>query len=171
MEKQFLFGKNKRFVGFKKKPCQWNLMPSQEVSTDAGLQQFLDDLTQCNLPPRQHQWFHIDVAAMFSSTPIHAHEVDQDNGKSLLFLNDSLVLLCPQQHILHHFPRQLIHCFVEDRRHHVLHDDEPVFRAELFSISPLEEQLCWVINSAEEHQVPVLQAKIAKWMAWLNRAE
>ena len=56
-------------------------MPSQEVSTDAGLQQFLDDLTQCNLPPRQHQWFHIDVAAMFSSTPIHAHEVDQDNGK------------------------------------------------------------------------------------------
>ena len=113
-------------------------MPSQEVSTDAGLQQFLDDLTQCNLPPRQHQWFHIDVAAMFSSTPIHAHEVDQDNGKSLLFLNDSLVLLCPQQHILHHFPRQLIHCFVEDRRHHVLHDDEPVFRAELFSISLLK---------------------------------
>ena len=145
-------------------------MAKQEVSTDAGLQQILDDLQQCNLPTRQREWFHIDVAAMFSSTTIHAHEIDTDNGKSLLFLNDSLVLLCPQQHILHHFPKHLIHCFVEDRRHHVLLHDEAVFRAELFSISPLEEQLCWVINSAEEHQIPALQAKIAKWMAWLNRA-
>lgn len=157
------------FVGFKKKPRGVQPMPEQEVSADAGLHAFLDDLSQCQLPPLQHQWFHVDVATMMANTPIHFHEVDEDNGKSLLFLNDSLVMLCPQQHLLHHFPRHLVHCFVEDRRHHVLVNDEPLFRVELFSISPLEEQLCWVAHSPNEHEVPTLQSKVAKWMAWLNR--
>jgi hypothetical protein len=145
-------------------------MPKQEVSGDAGLHAFLDALSECNLPPRQHEWFHVDVSAMFSTTPIHFHEVDVGTGKSLLFLGESLALLCPQQHLVHHFPRHLIHCFVEDRRHHVLLDQEAVFRAELFSISPLEEQLCWVADGLSEHEIPALQAKVAQWMGWLNRA-
>ncbi len=157
-------------VGFKKKPRGAHRMPEQEVGGDAGLHGFLDALNACDLLPRQQEWFNVDVAAMFASTPIHFHELDLDTGKSLLFLNDSLTLLCPQEHVLHHFPRHLIHCFVDDRRHHVLMDDDPVFRAELFSISPLEEQLCWVAQSANEHDVPTLQSKIAKWLAWLNRS-
>ena len=158
-----------QFVGFKKKSRGPTSMRQEEVSEDAGLHAFLDALNACDLPPRQHEWFHVDVATMFSSTPILFHEVDADSGKSLLFLNDSLVLLCPQQHLLHHFPRHLIHCFVEDRRHHVVIANEAVFRAELFSISPLEEQLCWVTQSPSQHDVPALQTKVAKWMAWLNR--
>jgi hypothetical protein len=169
-------GKNKSIrlrkhpVGFKKKPRGPHPMPEQEVSGDAGLHGFLDALNACDLLPRQQEWFNVDVAAMFASTPIHFHELDRDTGKSLLFLKDSLTLLCPQEHVLHHFPRHLIHCFVDDRRHHVLMDDDPVFRAELFSISPLEEQLCWVAQSANEPDVPALQSKIATWLAWLNRS-
>ena len=106
---------------------------------------------------------------MFSSTPLLHHELDRESGESLLFLHDSLVLLCPQQRILHHFPRHLIHCFVEDRRHHVVREDTAVFRAELFSISPLEEQLCWISKCDEDHEVPVVQQRISRWMRWLNR--
>ncbi|MGB1588666.1 MAG: hypothetical protein ACPHJD_07620 [Poseidonia sp.] len=145
-------------------------MPEQEVSGDAGLQSFLDDLTRCRLPPHQHQWFQVDVATMMANTPIHFHELDKENGKSLLFLNESLVMLCPEQHVVHHFPRHLVHCFVEDRRHHLTVDDDTQFRAELFSISPLEEQLCWVEHSPSVHDVPTIQSKVAKWMAWLNRS-
>jgi hypothetical protein len=144
-------------------------MPEQQASKDAGLQHFLDDISQCELAPRQLEWFHLDVATMFSESLIQSHELEHSTGKSLLFLEQSLVLLCPEQHILHHFPKSLIHCFVEDRRHHVLMADEAVFRIELFSISPLEEQLCWVASSSDPHDVPALQTTAAKWMAWLNR--
>jgi len=161
--------REKILVGFKKKPNRHFIMPEQEVSGDAGLHGFLEALNASELLPRQQEWFNVDVAAMFATTPIHFHELDIATGKSLLFLKDSLALLCPQEHVLHHFPRHLIHCFVDDRRHHILTEGEAVFRAELFSISPLEEQLCWVAQSSDEHDVPALQSKIALWLSWLNR--
>lgn len=144
-------------------------MRTKGLSEEAGLQAFLDHLSQCDLPVSQQDWFQIDIAAMFGDTPIHFHELNPMTGESLLFLNESLVFLCPQQSIIHHFPRSLIHCFVEDRRRHILIVDEPVFKAELFSISPLEEQLCWVVQGMSEVEVPQIQANVARWMAWLNR--
>ena len=163
------FINSKHFGGFKRKPPYKVNMRAKGYSEEAGLQAFLDHLSQCDLSVSQQDWFQIDIAAMFGDTPIHFHELNPLTGESLLFLNESLVLMCPQQSIIHHFPRQLIHCFVEDRRRHILMDDEPVFKAELFSISPLEEQLCWMVQGQSELEVPQIQAHVARWMAWLNR--
>ena len=143
-------------------------MAAQETSADAGLHAFLDDVSQHPLTKAQQQWLHLDVATMFASTPILDHEINTEREKTLLFLKESLVLLCANERIVHHFPRHLIHCFVDDQRG----DDtanEHLFHAELFSISPLEEQLCWVADGHSEHEVPHLQAKVAQWMGWLNR--
>ncbi len=145
-------------------------MPQEVTSGVAGLQSFLDDVASTQRSQQQHDWFQIDVAAMFSSTPIIAHELNRETGAALLFLNESLVLLCPEQTILHHFPRHLIHCFVEDFRNQRAENGEMVYRIELFSISPLEEQLCWVVKSTSEHEIPRLQAQVARWMGWLNRS-
>jgi len=156
-------------VGFKNNSRFVVMMRAEHANCEAGWQEYLDHISKCDLPQRQQEWLHIDVRAMFSSTPLLHHELDRESGESLLFLHDSLVLLCPQQRILHHFPRHLIHCFVEDRRHHVVREDTAVFRAELFSISPLEEQLCWISKCDEDHEVPVVQQRISRWMRWLNR--
>ena len=157
-------------MGFKNNSRHTTLMRAEHANCEAGWQEYLDHISKCDLPQRQQEWLHIDVRAMFSSTPLIHHEIHEETGESLLFLHDSVVLLCSQQRILHHFPRHLIHCFVEDRRHHVVREDDTVFRAELFSISPLEEQLCWVSSCEEIHEIPVEQQRISRWMRWLNRS-
>ena len=124
----------RNFVRFKRIARGGLSMPQEMTSSVAGLQSFLDDVASTQRPQQQHDWFQIDVAAMFSSTPIMAHELNRETGAALLFLNESLVLLCPEQTILHHFPRHLIHCFVEDCRAQELGDQDIVYRIELFSI-------------------------------------
>ena len=170
MEKTSPISKMLNFVRFKRIARGDSPMPQEATSAVAGLQSFLDDVASTQRPQQQHDWFQIDVAAMFSSTPIMAHELNKETGAALLFLNESLVLLCPEQTILHHFPRHLIHCFVEDCRTQHQEEQDVVYRIELFSISPLEEQLCWVVKSMSEHEVPRLQAQVARWLGWLNRS-
>ncbi len=41
-------------------------------------------------------------------------------------------------------------------------------RAELFSISPSEEQLGWEIKCDSECGVPNVQSSVARWLKWLN---
>lgn len=157
-------------MGFKNKFGHDFLMRAEHASNEAGWQEYLDHVSRCDLSQRQQDWLQVDVRAMFSSTPLVHHELESSSGESLLFFSESIVMLCPQQRILHHFPRHLIHCFVEDRRHHAIRDDDVLFRAEIFSISPLEEQLCWVTQCEEAHEIPSIQQRIARWMRWLNRA-
>ena len=41
-------------------------------------------------------------------------------------------------------------------------------RAELFSISPSEEQLAWEIKCLSEREVPEVQSNVSRWLQWLN---
>jgi len=46
---------------------------------------------------------------------------------------------------------------------------DTLFRAELFSISPKDEQLCWEKCCNSEVDIPNLQSKVSNWIGWLNR--
>ena len=44
----------------------------------------------------------------------------------------------PEESAIHHFPKNMLHCFVDDFRRLGSQDDGILFKAELFSISPLK---------------------------------
>ena len=144
-------------------------MPADSLCQEERMQIFFDEISQLDISPSQQQWFQIDVSAMLEGNTILDHEVNTDTGEALLFLPRSLVMLCPTQTTIHQYPRDLIHCFVEDYRSKS-NPDEPnlIFKAELFSISPADEQLCWVRECTHLHHIPSVQANVAKWMRWLN---
>jgi hypothetical protein len=43
-----------------------------------------------------------------------------------------------------------------------------IFRGELFSVTPHDEQLCWILECRKEAEVPPAQKTVAGWMSWLN---
>jgi len=106
-------------------------MRAEHASNEAGWQEYLDHVSRCDLSQRQQDWLQVDVRAMFSSTPLVHHELEPSSGESLLFFSESIVMLCPQQRILHHFPRHLIHYFIAGRRRRGIPDDEAPFRRDI----------------------------------------
>ena len=79
------------------------------------------------------------------------------------------MLCCPKSGRIHHYPKHLLHCFVDDNRSKSIDVDGVLIRAELFSISPNEEQLCWECSCRSELEVPEMQSKVSRWLSWLNR--
>ena len=132
------------------------------------IQAFLDDVSKMDLKPTQLAWYQVDVANMVQQTEIQHHEVSDGTGECLLFLEKSLVWCSPRTGQVQHHPKHLIHCFVDDYRLGERKDGDPLFRGELFSITPQNEQLCWLLESNEQKDLPHIQQKVSKWMAWLN---
>lgn len=133
------------------------------------VQEFLDDVAELGLRPLQREWFNVDVATMLDGVALLGHDLDPTEGAALLFLHRSIVLARPVNGSLQHHPKGLVHCFVDDfRLDPAEREDGLLFRAELFSISPSEEQLCWRIEVDDPMQVPEAQARVARWMRWLD---
>ena len=114
------------------------------------------------------RWYNVDVATLLNRTRIVGHEVDTETGQSLVFFDRSLMLCCPVSGKMHHYPKHLLHCFVDDNRCDFSDQDGVLFRAELFSISPTGEQLCWEACCRSEMEVPEVQTKVSRWLSWLN---
>jgi len=143
-------------------------MGVDEGFTQLKVQQYLDDVSRLNIPSSQTQWYNVDVANMLADTRIMGHEVDETSGSSLLFLERSVMLCCPESGKMHHFPKHLLHCFVDDNRSKCDAADGVLMRAELFSITPKGEQLAWERCCRSEMEVPSVQNAVARWLSWLN---
>ena len=144
-------------------------MQAGEAVAAERVQAFLDDVSRMQLKPDHMTWYQVDVANIIQKTQIHHHEISEDTGESLLFLENSLVWCSPNTGQVHHHPRHLIHCFVDDYRLAERKEGDPLFRGELFSITPQNEQLCWLLESDEQQDLPIIQSKVSTWMAWLNK--
>lgn len=145
-----------------------DVVTTESAYTSERLQAFLDSVASMSLEHKFHEWYNVEVAAAIDGCKIHGHEVNSDSGSSLLFLNKSAILCVPKKGHIAHYPRHLIHCFVDDFRHNGEHDDGLVMRAELFSITPSEEQLAWEVKCRSERDVPAVQSSVSRWLKWLN---
>lgn len=146
-------------------------LPTAVASVEgiARLQRFLDDIAELDLTEEDREWVQIDVATMLDGSEVLMHEVQALTGAALLFLPRGVVLVEPTVRAVRQYPRSLLHLFVEDLRKTEAADGA-LFRAELFSISPADEQLCWLFECYMEEEVPLAQATTARWMQWLNTA-
>ena len=132
------------------------------------VQEYLDDVSELDIPSSQTEWYNVDVASLLIGSKVLGHEVDQSTGDSLLFLERSVMRCSPSEGKMQHFPKHLLHCFVDDTRCECNEHDGVLFRAELFSISPTEEQLCWERCGRSEMEIPDVQSRVARWLSWLN---
>tara|TARA_Y100001938_G_C7868049_1_gene318911 strand:- start:138 stop:584 length:447 start_codon:yes stop_codon:yes gene_type:complete len=132
------------------------------------VQNFLDRISTLELSQRQKDWYLIDVLAIIDGYTVEHFEVDE-LGDSLIFLKSSLLFCSPELGVIRHYPKSLIHCFVEDRRVKIDEKTTLLFRGELFSVTPESEQLSWLRDALEAHQIPEVQWAIGKWMKWLNQ--
>ena len=155
-------------VAFKWDGVNQSTMSGEETTGQLRVQEYLDDVSELDIPSSQTQWYNIDVASLLTSTKIIGHEVDKCTGNSLLFLEKSAMLCSPSSGKMQHFPKNLLHCFVDANRDKCDEHDGVLFRAELFSISPTEEQLCWEHCCRSEMEVPDVQSRVARWLSWLN---
>ena len=137
-------------------------------SSHGRIQEYLDESSNLPLTKSQFDWYNIDVAAILQNSEILGHEINDADGSSLLFLDKSALLCCPKTSMMHHFPKNLLHCFVDDYRRRNSQEDGILLKAELFSIYPSQEQLCWERCCRSELEVPSLQSAVAKWLGWLN---
>ena len=80
------------------------------------VQEFLDEVSSLNLPKKYSDWYHVDVSTMLSNCQVVNHEIDTVSGDSLVFLKSSLLFCSPELGVMRHYPRSLVHCFVEDKR-------------------------------------------------------
>ena len=141
---------------------------TESTHSNERLQAFLDSVSSLSLEHKFHEWYNVEVTAAIDGCKIKGHEVNSASGSSLVFLNNSVVLCVPNKGHIAHYPRHLIHCFVDDFRHNGENQDGLVMRAELFSISPSEEQLGWEVNCRSEREVPDIQSSVSRWLKWLN---
>ena len=132
------------------------------------VQEYLDDVSELDIPSSQTEWYNVDVASLLTGSKVLGHEVDRCTGDSLLFLEKSVMLCNPSAGKMQHFPKHLLHCFVDDNRCECSEHDGVLFRAELFSISPTEEQLCWERCCRSEMEIPDVQRRVSHWLSWLN---
>ncbi len=134
------------------------------------LRDFLDKLCDHSFPPDVQKWYNVDVRSILGDVLIESHDVDPDTGSSLLFCPKSAIYCDPSTTVVHHFPRHLIHCFVDDLRHSPdPSDPNSIFRIEMFSVSPRNEQLSWHRCTERVEDIPGLQAQASRWLDWLNR--
>ena len=143
-------------------------MSAEETVAHLRVQEYLDDVSELDIPSSQTEWYNVDVASLLTGSRVLGHEVDQCTGDSLLFLERSVMLCSPSAGKMQHFPKHLLHCFVDDNRCGCNEHDGVLFRAELFSISPTEEQLCWERCCRSEMEIPDVQSRVARWLSWLN---
>ena len=132
------------------------------------VQDFLDHISGLDIRQKHKDWYLIDVLAILDGYNVEGYEVESTTGDSLIFLKKSLLHCSPELGVIRHYPKSLIHCFVEDCRAKES-DDKYVFRGELFSVTPESEQLCWLRECLEVYEIPEAQVAIAEWMKWLNQ--
>lgn len=144
-------------------------MHTGEAVSEERIQAFIDDVSNLDIEPSHLMWYQVDVANLVQNTRILHHEVHRETGECLLFLEKSLVWCSPRTGKIQHHPRHLIHCFVDDYRLGERKKEDPLIRGELFSITPQNEQLCWLLESDDQQDLPDIQSKVSRWMAWLNR--
>ena len=140
-------------------------------ASHAEVQAFLDDVSELKLAKKQNDWYQMDVSAVLDGCEIQGHEVDEASGDSLVFLKSSLLFCSPGLGVMRHYPRSLIHCFVEDKRTIISTRDERfLFKAELFSVTPDSEQLSWIRACNSHNEVSFTQSVVSGWMKWLNQS-
>jgi hypothetical protein len=145
-------------------------MSPAETFSMAAVQAFLDEVTALKINTTHYDWYQVDVAAVLDGCHVEGHEVDPVSGDALLFLKSSLMFCSPETGAMRHYPRSLVHCFVDDRRKRPDVDDpELLYRGELFSVTPESEQLCWVRDCVTDHEIPIVQSAVSTWMRWLNK--
>ena len=88
-------------------------MDTDDETTNLRIQEFLDDISKLQLSFAFSQWYNVDVASLISNTNILGHEVDENTGSSLIFLDRSVMFCCPKSGKIHHYPKHLLHCFVD----------------------------------------------------------
>jgi hypothetical protein len=136
------------------------------------MQEFLDELADLDLGSQIQSWYTVDVTAMLGDVSILHHEINKKTGCSLLFLPKSIVHFCPNTRKMQHYPKHLVHCFVDHEKSTKQNlqttENKSIFSAEMFSISPSDEHLNWSICAHSENEVPQLQERTARWMRYLN---
>ncbi len=155
-------------VEFKWDGQLWLSMGKEDGRSQLRIQEYLDDVSDLDIPHSFSQWYQIDVASLLNGSRIKGHEIDPVTGSSLIFLDRSAMLCSPEGGRIQHYPKQLLHCFVDDNRSKPTDVGGILMRAELFSISPNEEQLCWECCCMSELEVPEIQSKVSRWLRWLN---
>lgn len=143
-------------------------MQSEEATSKLRVQEYLDDVCGLDMPISYSDWYNVDVASILSGTSILGHELDPESGDSLIFTRRSAIFCSPESGKIKHYPKHLIHCFVDDNRADCFPPSGTIMRAELFSISPKGEQLCWECTCSSELEVPDIQSKASRWISWLN---
>ncbi len=133
------------------------------------IQDFLDEIAKLDLDPRIQAWYTIDVTAILGDANILHHEINDENGCSLLFLPKSIIHFCPNNRKMQHYPKHLVHCFVDHcEENQYSTENNAIYSAEMFSISPSDEHLNWLVQTNCERDIPKLQAKTARWLSYLN---
>ena len=84
------------------------VMKSDKATADLRVQEYLDDISQLDICREYSQWYNVDVSSLLSNTNILGHEIDYDSGTSLIFLDRSVMLCCPQSGKIHHYPKHLL---------------------------------------------------------------
>ena len=137
---------------------------------DSGRQDFLDSLVDLHLSKPVVDWYTLDVLTTIGESVIMEYNINESSGQSLLMLKNSAILCDHETLCVRHYPRHLLHCFVEDLRKHP-DPDHPgaVFQIELFSVTPRHEQLTWTHCAYDEREIPPLQSAAGRWMNWLER--
>ena len=97
-------------------PLVLGIMAREEAVHLLRRQEYLDEVSSLDLPSSYAAWYNVDVATLLNRTRIVGHEVDTETGQSLVFFDRSLMLCCPVSGKMHHYPKHLLHCFVDDNR-------------------------------------------------------
>jgi len=146
-------------------------MVQGRASFDLGRQEFLDSLVDHHLSKPVVDWYTLDVLTTIGESKIIEYDINEPTGQSLLMLKNSAILCNPETLSLRHYPRHLLHCFVEDLRKQPDPDlPGAVFQIELFSVTPRHEQLSWTHCAHNEREIPSLQSAAGRWMNWLERS-
>ena len=63
-------------------------MGKEEAVSQLRIQEYLDDVSELDIPHSESQWHHIDVASLLDGTKIEGHELDPITG-CLLYTSDA----------------------------------------------------------------------------------
>ena len=156
-------------AGFKT-PSAMGSTVQGRVTFDSGRQEFLDTLVDYRLSKSVIDWYTLDVLTTIGESRVIEYDIKKSTGEALLMLNNSAILCDSETLSIRHYPRHLLHCFVEDLRKHPdpAHPDT-IFQIELFSVTPRNEQLSWTHCAEDEREIPSLQSVAGRWMNWLER--
>lgn len=141
---------------------------SESALSQLRVQEFLDEVSNQKECKEHLQWYNVDVAAMLEGCAIKGHSVSPADGSAVVFLGESVVVCDAKKGRMQHYPRGMIHCFVDDNRRKAEPTADSLFSVELFSISPREEELCFLLNCEHEHEIPDAQQQVSRWLGWLN---